>query len=94
MDEWNEYPEIVETTRIPIDKRGQGDFIFGVVKGWLDCRFTVRATLRRIFLGWVERGRQCVAGMGKPSVRPESRRAPLYPPKRRFRFCRETQQSS
>ena len=61
MDEWNEEsPEIVETTRIPIDKRGQGDFIFGVVKGWLDCRFTVRATLRRIFLGWVERGRQCV----------------------------------
>src|SRR6266852_5432318 len=61
MDEWNEeYLDIVETTRIPIDKRGQGDFIFGVVKGWLDCRFTVRATLRRIFLGWVERGRQCV----------------------------------
>src|SRR6266852_3176723 len=59
MDEWNEeYPEIVETTRIPIDKRGQGDFIFGVVKGCFDCRFTVRATLRRIFMVWVEPGRQ------------------------------------
>ena len=97
MDEWNEeYPEIVETTRIPIDKRGQGDFIFGVVKGWLDCRFTELARLPFVEFSWegLERRRYVWAGMGKPSIRRESQRAPIHPPKRRFGFSCETQQSS
>src|SRR6266436_2300171 len=42
----------------------------------------------------LERRRQYVwAGMGKPSIRRESQRAPIHPPKRRFGLSCETQQS-
>ena len=43
MDEWEEeYLDLVEAAHIAIDKGGQGEFCFGAVKGWLDCRFTER----------------------------------------------------
>ena len=37
MDEWDEeYVDLVETAHIMIDNRGQGEFLFGAMKGWLD----------------------------------------------------------
>ena len=53
MDEWTEeYLDLVETARIRNDKRGQGEFIFGAVKGWLDCRFTERDGLPFVEFSW------------------------------------------
>ena len=75
MDQWDEeYLDLVETAHITIDKHGQGEFLFGAVKGWLDCRFTERDGLPFVEFSWeVERRRQCVwPGMGKPSIRRES----------------------
>jgi hypothetical protein len=98
MDEWNEENlDIVETARSTIYKRGQGEFVFGTVKGWLDCRFTERERLPLVEFSWrglSERGLYVWPGMGKPSIRRDSQRAPIHPPKRRFGFSCETQQSS
>ena len=53
MDQWDEeYLDLVETARITIDKRGQGEFFFGAVKGWLDCRFTERDGLPFVEFSW------------------------------------------
>jgi hypothetical protein len=53
MDEWDEeYLDLVETAHITIDKRGQGEFVFGTVKGWLDCRFTEREGLPFVEFSW------------------------------------------
>jgi hypothetical protein len=53
MDEWDaEYLDLIETARITIDKRGQGEFVFGAVKGWLDCRFTERDGLPFVEFSW------------------------------------------
>ena len=53
MDEWDEvYIDLVETARITIDKHGQGEFIFGAVQGWLDCRFTERDGLPFVEFSW------------------------------------------
>ena len=53
MDEWNEeYVDLVETAHITIDKRGQGEFLFGAVMGWLDCRFTERDGLPFVEFSW------------------------------------------
>ncbi|MGD0291527.1 MAG: hypothetical protein ABSC63_18010 [Candidatus Binataceae bacterium] len=35
-----------------IGKHGQGEFLFGAVKGWLDCRFTERDGLPFVELSW------------------------------------------
>jgi hypothetical protein len=98
MDQWHEeYLDIVETAHITIDKRGLGEFFFGAVKGWLDCRFTERERLPLVEFSWrglSERGLYVWPGMGKPSIRRDSQRAPIHPPKRRFGFSCETQQSS
>jgi hypothetical protein len=83
MDQWDEeYLDLVEAAHVMIDIQGQGEFLFGAVKGWLDCRFTERDGLPFVefSLGRAERGRQCVwSGMGKPSGRRESQRAPIHP---------------
>jgi hypothetical protein len=98
MDEWTrEYLDLIETARITIDKRGQGEFLFGAVKGWLDCRFMERDGLPFVEFSseGLSEGDKCVwPGMSKPSVRRESRRALVHPPKRRFGFCCEAQKSS
>ena len=53
MDEWDkEYLDLVETAHITIDRRGQGEFVFGAVKGWLDCRFTERDGLPFVEFSW------------------------------------------
>jgi hypothetical protein len=53
MDEWDEeYLDLVETAHLTIDKHGQGEFIFGVVKGWLDCRFTQSDGLPFVEFSW------------------------------------------
>ena len=53
MDDWHaEYIDLIETAHITIDKRGQGEFIFGAVKGWLDCRFTERDGLPLVEFSW------------------------------------------
>ena len=53
MDEWDEeYLDLVETAHITIDVRGQGEFIFGAVKGWLDCRFTERDDQPFVEFSW------------------------------------------
>jgi len=53
MDEWDEENlDLVETAHITIDKRGQGEFVFGTVKGWLDCRFTEREGLPFVEFSW------------------------------------------
>jgi hypothetical protein len=53
MDEWTEeYLDLIETARITIDKRGQGEFLFGAVKGWLDCRFMERYGLPFVEFSW------------------------------------------
>jgi hypothetical protein len=53
MDEWDEeYIDLVETARITIDKDGQGEFTFGAVQGWLDCRFTERDGLPFVEFSW------------------------------------------
>ena len=35
-----------------IDKRGQGEFVFGTVNGWLDCRLTEREGLPFVEFSW------------------------------------------
>ena len=53
MDEWDEENlDLVETAHITIDKRGQGEFVFGTVKGWPDCRFTEREGLPFVEFSW------------------------------------------
>jgi hypothetical protein len=53
MDEWNEeYLDLVEIAYITIDKRGQGEFVFGAVRGRLDCRFTERDGLPFVEFSW------------------------------------------
>jgi hypothetical protein len=53
MDQWDEeYLDLVETARITIDKRGQGEFLFGAMQGWLDCRFTERDGLPFVEFSW------------------------------------------
>jgi hypothetical protein len=53
MDEWDEeYLDLVETAHITIDRRCQGEFFFGAVKGWLDCRFTERDGLPFVEFSW------------------------------------------
>ncbi len=53
MDEWDEENlDLVETAHITIDKRGQGEFVFGTVKGWLDCRFTEREGPPFVVFSW------------------------------------------
>ena len=53
MDEQDvEYLDLVETARSTIDKRGQGEFVFGTVKGWLDCRFTELERLPFVEFSW------------------------------------------
>jgi hypothetical protein len=43
MDTWdNDYPDLIEPAFIAFDKGGQGEFVFGAVKGWLDCRYGER----------------------------------------------------
>ncbi len=68
MDEWDEeYLDLVETAHITIDKRGQGEFVFGAVKGWLDCRFTERDGLPFLEFSWegLSEGDSVVAGDGQ-----------------------------
>ena len=53
MDDWDEeYLDLVETAHITIDKRGQGEFVFGAVKGWLDCRFAQRDGRPLVEFSW------------------------------------------
>jgi hypothetical protein len=53
MDEWDEeYVDLVEPAHITIDKHGQGEFLFGALKGWLDCRFTERDGLPFVEFSW------------------------------------------
>jgi hypothetical protein len=53
MDEQDvEYLDLVETASSTIYKRGQGEFVFGTVKGWLDCRFTELERLPFVEFSW------------------------------------------
>jgi hypothetical protein len=70
MDEWDEeYLDLIETAHITIDKRGQGEFLFGAVKGWLDCRFMERDGLPFVEFSWegLSEGDMCV-GRGCASL--------------------------
>ena len=73
MDEWEEeYLDLVETAHITIDRRGQGEFLFGAVKGWLDCRFTERDGLPLVEFSWegLSEGDN-VCGRGWASLQPD-----------------------
>lgn len=73
MDEWDdEYLDLVETAHITIDKRRQGEFVFGAVKGWLDCRFAQRDGLPFVEFSWagVSEG-DSVCGRGWASLQPD-----------------------
>jgi hypothetical protein len=73
MDQWDEeYLDLVETAHITIDKHGQGEFLFGAVKGWLDCRFTERDGLPFVEFSWegLSEGDD-LCGRGWASFRPD-----------------------
>ena len=73
MNEWNEdYLDLIETAHITINKRGEGESVFGAVKGWLDCRFTEREGLPFVEFSWEglsEGDRVC--GRGWASLQPD-----------------------
>jgi hypothetical protein len=73
MDEWTEeYLDLIETARITIDKRGQGEFLFGAVKGWLDCRFMERDGLPFVEFSWEGSSEgDNVCGRGWASLQPD-----------------------
>ena len=53
MDEWDQaYLDLVEEAYIEFDDNGQGGFVFGVVKGWLDCRFSKYENQPRVEFSW------------------------------------------
>ena len=53
MDAWDkEYLDLEETAYITIDKLRQGEFLFGAMQGWLDCRFTQRDALPFVEFSW------------------------------------------
>lgn len=73
MDEWDEeYLDLVEPAYITIDKHGQGEFLFGTVKGWLDCRFATRDGLPFVEFSWEGLSENDpVCGRGWASRRPD-----------------------
>jgi hypothetical protein len=53
MDEWDtDYLDLVEEAFIEFDGNLQGSFVFGVVKGWLDCRYTRQDQLSKVAFSW------------------------------------------
>jgi len=43
MDEWGrDYLDLVKPAAIEFSDDDQGDFLFGTVRGWMDCRYGTR----------------------------------------------------
>jgi hypothetical protein len=88
MNTWdNDYPDLIEPAFIAFDKGGQGEFVFGAVKGWLDCCYGERNGRPVVEFSWegVSEGDQiCGRGLGHPNLRRQTRRPPLHPQQRRL----------
>lgn len=53
MEEWDgEYRDLVVDAFIELLRNGQGEFQFGTVQGWMDCRFGKREDLPAVEFSW------------------------------------------
>ena len=53
MEEWDQdYLDLVEQAHIEFDEHQQGGFVFGVVKGWLDCRYSQEDRSPKVEFSW------------------------------------------
>ena len=53
MDEWDRaYLDLVEEAYIAFDENLQGEFVFGVIQGWLDCRYGEQDGLSKVEFSW------------------------------------------
>lgn len=53
MEVWdNDYLDLVVPAFIEFDREQMGQFQFGTVRGWLDCRFEERNGVQRVDFSW------------------------------------------
>ena len=53
MEQWDrEYVDMVVPASISFAAHGSGEFQFGTVHGWLDCRFEERGGVPRVEFSW------------------------------------------
>ena len=88
MEEWDaEYLDLVVPAFIEFNREQMGQFQFGTVRGWLDCRFGERDGAPLVEFSWEgenDNDPGCGRGWGGPRGTP--RRAAVYSPRRRLRI--------
>ena len=53
MEQWDvEYRDVIVPAFIEFSQNGQGEFQFGTVVGWLDCRFAPRDGRPAVEFSW------------------------------------------
>lgn len=53
MEQWDqEYIDLVEPGYFLFDKEGMGEFVFGTVSGFMDCRFSSDKNIKRVEYSW------------------------------------------
>ena len=53
MEQWDqEYIDLVEPGYVLFDKNDQGQFLFGTVNGFIDCRYDNKKSPKRVEFSW------------------------------------------
>lgn len=53
MDQWDqEYIDLVEPGYVKFDMNIQGQFVFGTVNGFMDCRYDKETSPKRVEFSW------------------------------------------
>ena len=80
MELWDrDYIDLVVPGHITFTSEGQGEFQFGTVRGWMDCRFSERSGLAFVEFSWEgESDMDPGCGRGSASIEDKQLRGRLY----------------